>query len=716
MVEQYWIDDYFVDLSRNQITQNKKSQTIAPKALAVLTCLAENQGKVVSQAVLLDKVWQNTSVTPNTLQRSIAQLRKALGDDGKVQHYIKTHAKQGYSLECKVRWHDDADLKEVGSSHESIGSDSLDGNGTNSNDKQKSIGFNIVPFAVTAIFIVLVFLGYKYISNKRSSTLTFDTLRSLTATDDKEFDATYSPDGQYIVFHRYLDKQCVNSLWAKDIRTQRETRLTSDWGNYGGHSFSKDGEKLVFLATEACSKPYCYNLVSLDFQKALESPQQPSLMLQCKNSEIKKPTWLNNNSIALMQKNSNRWKLIRYSVSENQSTDLYHPNEGNLIDFTYSVRNNLIAVISIHDDGKHYIEMLKPDGRMLSSHQIKRPPEIPEFRPIYPNFDPLNEQLVFSTGRQLFTLSYDGNVSKINLPFADRMMLPEFHPDGRRLLLIKGPYDSDIVLLPRPQTPTDPSSQTGQAQLRQTRTYPSFERSNLGEDHAIFQPGGELIAFWSDRSGEEQLWISDGHGPHQLTHFPIDTYIRGIDWAEDGQSLLVNANSVLTQVSLDANQRPFPLEHPVVQLFHWDSENNSVLLLASIKGIQKLVAVDLNNLEIQEITEKRVKWALKSEDGRIIFKDHLDQFWQPGPAEAQHIQSLDTKGNKADPFLIKDNVVYAVNSEGQLWSYDLNSEVFQVLGDLGGDVDYLTDLNQTQLLMTIQVAAKKEVVELSVSE
>ena len=92
---QYWVGGFFIDLSRNQITQNKKSQTLAPKALAVLTYLAENQGKVVSQDALLAKVWQNTAVSPNTLQRSIAQLRKALGDDGKGQVYIKTHAKQG---------------------------------------------------------------------------------------------------------------------------------------------------------------------------------------------------------------------------------------------------------------------------------------------------------------------------------------------------------------------------------------------------------------------------------------------------------------------------------------------------------------------------------------------------------------------------------------------------------------------------------------------
>mgnify|MGYP000695125886 CR=1 FL=1 len=113
MALQYWVGDFFVDLSRNQVTQKEQSKTIAPKALAVLTYLAENQGRVVSYDELFDKVWPDTVVTPNTLQRSIAQLRKVLGEDSKVQSYIKTHAKQGYSLECDVRWHDEADTQSL---------------------------------------------------------------------------------------------------------------------------------------------------------------------------------------------------------------------------------------------------------------------------------------------------------------------------------------------------------------------------------------------------------------------------------------------------------------------------------------------------------------------------------------------------------------------------------------------------------------------------
>lgn len=87
----WWL---FVDVPRNQITHNKQAQTLPPKALAVLTYLAERQGEVVSQDELLTNVWKGTVVSPNTLQRCIAQLRKAFGDDGKAQSFIKPTLKR----------------------------------------------------------------------------------------------------------------------------------------------------------------------------------------------------------------------------------------------------------------------------------------------------------------------------------------------------------------------------------------------------------------------------------------------------------------------------------------------------------------------------------------------------------------------------------------------------------------------------------------------
>jgi len=734
MVLQYWVGDFFVDLSRNQVTQKEQSQTIAPKALAVLTYLAENQGRVVSYDELLSTVWPDTVVTPNTLQRSIAQLRKVLGQDNQLQSYIKTHAKQGYSLECDVKWHDKPASVLPKSIQETVvvdpivtesNSDTATPNKPDKSDSPRLSKSTLRLISLVLGIIFLVIISNQYLAPKKISPLSFNKIHSLTATDDKEYAAVYSPDGQYVVFHRYIKKLCINNLWAKNIRTQQETQLTKNLGSYGSHSFSNDGKKLIFIATEDCDKPItqknCYNLMSLDFEKALVNPQLSTLMVECKDSELRDPIWIDQDNIAVMQKSSSRWKLTNYSIKENKSTSLFELKEGSVIGFDYSSTEKLIAVTSVHDDGQYYIEMLKPDGEILSSYPIEFPEGFTKFRFVRANFDPLNKQLIFSSARHLFTLSYEGKVSRVNLSLDFKVEDPNFHPEGRRLLLIKKTYDSDIASIPLHQLAPDNSSQIntlpqqGHTQSNKNAIYPTVARSRVGEEHAIFQPNGDLIAFISERTGEDQLWTTNGSDSQLISTFPSNTLVRGIDWAADGKSILVNANGTLTQVFLDKRQQSSSFEPPVQRLFQWDSEKNTALLTTNITGVSKFVELNLTNVEYEVLTHKKVRWAQNSEDGRLIYTDYQNRFWQPGPAEDKLIESLEGQGS-SKRFVIKDNIIYGINEENRLWLYDLNKDTFQILRELPENVDYLTDINQTHSLLELRITAKKEVIELTLSE
>jgi len=728
MAVQYWIGDFFIDLSRNQITRKEQYQSVAPKALAVLTCLAKNHGKVVSYDELLSEVWPDTIVTPNTLQRNITQLRKALGEDSKVQSYIKTHAKQGYSLECDVQWSNFNDPSlttqkiEIEALTKIEKSDTQNSLLENIHESDKSPSSNIEHsssvlkwcFAIMGIIILMVMAVY-YFTDKQPTPISFNKLRSLTATDDKEFGAIYTPDGNYIIFNRYIGELCTNNIWAKNLSTQQEIQLTKRLGSYSGITLSGDGKTLAFVETEDCRKPIsqqkCYNLMSLVFEKSLTSPQTPKLLMQCKNSRISTPKWLDKNHIALFQKNLNRWKLINYSLIENKSIDLYEIKKGNLIHFTYSSTEDLIAVISIHDDDKYYIDMLNSNGDLLSSNEIKYPKEISKFRFIYPDFDPLSKQLVFSSGKQLFMLSYDGKINKINFPMDDFMGAVKFHPNGKRLLLIKARYDSDIASISYQFSSLKESSLESEKNLEHS----IIERSTLAEEHAIFQPNGDLVAFVSGRSGENQIWITGNNSLRKITQFPIDSYIQGLNWSADGESLLVNLNNEIIQIFLDTSHKNFPIEHRIEKLFQWNSEQGTALLMIRINGTSKLVEYNLISSEFKVIKDSGVKWALKSEDGRLIYSDNTNHFWQPGPAEYQLIPLLSGQ-NILDRFLIKDNVIYAINAENKLWSYDLDSGLLEIMREMPDNIDYLTDISETQLLLELRISAKKEVVELSSSE
>ncbi|WDE11004.1 winged helix-turn-helix domain-containing protein [Thalassomonas haliotis] len=734
MSAQYWVGDFFIDLTRNQITQKTQSQTIPPKALAVLTHLAKNANKVVSHDELLSEVWPDSVVTPNTLQRCIARLRKALGEGS--HSYIKTHAKQGYSLEVEVRWQELTDTESriaqdtlssatvTAAKDEAPKEDAVIPPQIERADLAKPSGSvltlnsPLIGIVILGIIAMVSFIGVHYLTPAQGMKLAFTELRSLTTTDHSESNGNYTPDGQYIVFNRFPKDLCVNNLWAKNVNTQEEFQLTKNLGSFGEHSFSKDGKELVVIEKEDCNKPItqkqCYKLSNLDFHKALEMPQTPSVLMECKNSTIISPKWLNNSNVAFLQEFSSRRQLTSYSIEDSQSSVIYKLDEGNINDFDYSSKEDLIALTSTHSDGQKYLEILKPDGQLLSSYQIKYPKEIANLRDIYPNFMPQTGQLIFSTGRQFFTLSYEGNIANISLPLDEPMGSPLFHPDGNRMLMTKAIFDTDIVKLPLSQF-ADAQAEHRQRQNEAISNYSVLQRSIRIEQQGIFQPNGPLVAFRSRRTGQEQLWITDGLNPQQLTNFQLDTRIAGMNWAMDGASILVNANKKLTQVFLDSSVKPIPLVHSVEQLFQWDSEANTALMNVRIKGIIKLVEFNLNNSELRVIHNNQVNWALKTEEGRFIYTDHMDRFWQSGPAEYQLIDALDNQGSDK-PFLVKNNVIYGISDELQLWSYDLHENSFKLLGKTLDDYDYLTDINQTDILLTVMISGKKEVAELILSE
>src|ERR1700723_3458920 len=75
---------------------------IEPKAFRVLLFLLRNPQKLITKEELLDAVWADASVTESSLTRSIAKLRRALGDDIREPRYIATVATVGYRFIGKV--------------------------------------------------------------------------------------------------------------------------------------------------------------------------------------------------------------------------------------------------------------------------------------------------------------------------------------------------------------------------------------------------------------------------------------------------------------------------------------------------------------------------------------------------------------------------------------------------------------------------------------
>jgi Tol biopolymer transport system component/DNA-binding winged helix-turn-helix (wHTH) protein len=80
---------------------------VEPKAFRVLLILLRNPQKLISKEELLNAVWGDAAVTENSLTRSIALLRRLLGDETRNPRYIETVATVGYRFLCKVEVSED---------------------------------------------------------------------------------------------------------------------------------------------------------------------------------------------------------------------------------------------------------------------------------------------------------------------------------------------------------------------------------------------------------------------------------------------------------------------------------------------------------------------------------------------------------------------------------------------------------------------------------
>lgn len=92
-------DDVALDLPGRRLLRAGREQPLGSRAFAVLCLLARAPGQVFSPDEILDAVWGRNAVAPGTLHRSIARLRRALGEDVHHPRYLHTVPGYGYRFD-----------------------------------------------------------------------------------------------------------------------------------------------------------------------------------------------------------------------------------------------------------------------------------------------------------------------------------------------------------------------------------------------------------------------------------------------------------------------------------------------------------------------------------------------------------------------------------------------------------------------------------------
>ena len=101
------IGAWCVNPASGQISRDGQTARVEVRAMRLLLCLAEHAGEVVSIDDLLNQVWADVTVAPDSVYQAVTSLRRQLGDDSKQPTYIETVPRLGYRMVAPVRpWTD----------------------------------------------------------------------------------------------------------------------------------------------------------------------------------------------------------------------------------------------------------------------------------------------------------------------------------------------------------------------------------------------------------------------------------------------------------------------------------------------------------------------------------------------------------------------------------------------------------------------------------
>jgi DNA-binding winged helix-turn-helix (wHTH) protein len=89
---------FTLDLDTRQLTRGRREIHLAPKAFELLAALARARPKVLSKAVLQERLWPKTFVAEANLSNLVAEIRQALGDPAHAPRFVRTAHGFGYAF------------------------------------------------------------------------------------------------------------------------------------------------------------------------------------------------------------------------------------------------------------------------------------------------------------------------------------------------------------------------------------------------------------------------------------------------------------------------------------------------------------------------------------------------------------------------------------------------------------------------------------------
>jgi DNA-binding winged helix-turn-helix (wHTH) protein len=96
-------DLYELDVPGRRLHGPEGDVHLEPQVFDVLAYLVEHRERVIEKSELLDQVWGDQFVSESALTTRIKQVRRAVGDDGRTQRFIRKGSSTIAGCSCTDR-------------------------------------------------------------------------------------------------------------------------------------------------------------------------------------------------------------------------------------------------------------------------------------------------------------------------------------------------------------------------------------------------------------------------------------------------------------------------------------------------------------------------------------------------------------------------------------------------------------------------------------
>ena len=486
----------------NQLLCGQEAINLEPQAMAVLIVLLTQRGSVVDREELIGLAWKGAVIGDSSLNRVIAQLRKAFDDDAKNPRYIETIPKKGYRLKFPT---DKTQIKQ------DIYTSVFNG--------KRFKNFGVVMLVLVISVLLILLLQNTEHENTRLKHFTLLTLQhKLTVESGTEYSPDFSSDGRWMLYLSNSNEDKTNRLKIKSLGNNKTWSInSSDKQKLISPVFSPNSQQIAVVMIEA---GHCtVNLLKQKFWQAEQLQFNPIARCSADFPPTQIRWGAKEDSLYITERVAleSPYQINQINLKTSERKQITFPPNASWGDskFDFDQRNGLLTFIR-SSPFKQEIYLLDSRTGNLSLLPIN----YWGVRSL--NWHSKEGELLLSTQDRVLRWSTKNN-QETTLISGENIVGAKAFVNSEKIALVKKIPQADIY----------------QLELKNGQTNKIIESE--GSDKApILIKDGEQIAYISGSTGRQQIWVADADGKEKrrITEFEQSYSFMSLDWSNSKQALI----------------------------------------------------------------------------------------------------------------------------------------------------------------------------------